>query len=198
MNINLIIPHIPAVLDRHIPCSAKTAGHILLNLASKIESSLILFAKHTPFKSVSILTDPIEVLMRKLAPQSQKPESSANLNIILQLGASVQDGRWHHASGFTVTSQPSNPQSDQFSDLLIHQATQLLGQAAIASPTTAICQREHSAARLLDIAAAPTVLATNLYIDNPHDACILGSSSGINLLAAVYSEALEQYREINQ
>lgn len=44
-------------------------------------------------------------------------QQSANLNIILQLGASAQDGHWHTASGFTVTSQPGSPQSDQLSDL---------------------------------------------------------------------------------
>jgi len=196
MNINLIYPHIPSPLDRHIPDTDITACRLLNNLAEQIK--LQQSAKDTPSATVNIITAPIEHLVRKLATQARTQPASSNLNIILQLGASVQDDRWHPASGFTVTCQKSNPQSDQLSDLLILQALKLLGRSVIANQPTAICQREHSTARLLDVATAPTVLSTCLYIDNEHDADFLRSGSGIPTLAIVHAQAIKEYLMLNQ
>ena len=198
MNINLIYPSIPSPLDRHIPGTNITACQILNTLSEQIKLQLKQSAKDTPSASIRIITAPIENLIRRISRQTQNQPASANLNIILQLGASVQDDRWHAASGFTVTSQPANPQSDQLSDLLIRQALRILGRSAIANPTAAISQREHSTARLLDISSSPAVLTTCLYIDNQHNACFLRSDSGIQLLASVHAQAIEQYLRLNQ
>lgn len=193
MNINLIYPHIPAPLDRHIPGTNITACRLLNNLAEQIKQQLQQSSKDTPSATVNIITAPIEHLMRKLATQARTQPASYNLNIILQLGASVQDDRWHPISGFTVTCQKNNPQSDQLSDILILQASRILGRSAIANQPTAICQREHSTARLLDVATAPTVLSTCLYIDNEHDADFLRSGSGIPTLAIIHAQAIREY-----
>ena len=198
MNINLIYPHIPAPLDRHIPDTDITACRLLNNLAEQIKQQLQQSSKDTPSATVNIITAPIENLMRKLATQARTQPASSNLNIILQLGASVQDDRWHPASGFTVTCQKCNPQSDQLSDILILQASRILGRSAIANQATAICQREHSTARLLNVATAPTVLSTCLYIDNEHDADFLRSGSGIPTLAIVHAQAIREYLMLNQ
>ena len=198
MNINLIYPSIPSPLDRHIPCTTITACHILNTLAEQIKLQLKQSAKDTPSASIRIITAPIENLIRRLTKQACSVAPSANLNIILQLGASVQDDRWHTASGFTVTGQPANPQSDQLSDLLIRQALRILGRSAIASPTAAISQREHSTARLLDISNSPAVLTTCLYIDNAQNAALLRTDSGITMLASVHAQAIEQYLRLNQ
>lgn len=198
MNINLIYPHIPAPLDRHIPDTDITACRLLNNLAEQIKQQLQQSSKDTPSATVNIITAPIEHLMRKLITQARTQPASSNLNIILQLGASVQDDRWHSASGFTVTCQKSNPQSDQLSDILILQASRILGRSAIANQATAICQREQSPARLLDISTAPTVLTTNLYIDNRQNADLLRQSSGISKLASVHAAAIRQYLELSQ
>ena len=193
MNINLIYPQIPAILDRHIPETSITACGLLSDLTAQIKDQLQQSAKDTPSATVNIITAPIENLMRKLITQARTQPASSNLNIILQLGASVQDDRWHSASGFTVTCQKSNPQSDQLSDILILQASRILGRSAIANQATAICQREHSTARLLDVATAPTVLSTCIYIDNEHDADFLRSGSGIPTLAIVHAQAIREY-----
>ncbi|MBR4810461.1 MAG: N-acetylmuramoyl-L-alanine amidase [Bacteroidaceae bacterium] len=198
MNINLIYPSIPSPLDRHIPGTTITACHILNTLAEQIKLQLKQSAKDTPSASIRIITAPIENLIRRLTKQARSQAPSANLNIILQLGASAQDDRWHTASGFTVTSQPANPQSDQLSDLLIRQALRILGHSAIANPTAAISQREHSTARLLDISSSPAVLTTCLYIDNAQNANLLRADSGISMLAAVHTEALKHYLKFNQ
>ena len=198
MNINLIYPSIPSPLDRHIPGTTITACHILNTLTEQIKFHLKQSAKDTPSASIQIITAPIENLIRRLTKQARSQVPSANLNIILQLGASAQDGRWHTASGFTVTSQPSNPQSDQLSDLLIRQALKILGRSAIANPTAAISQREHSTARLLDISSSPAILTTCLYIDNAQNADLLRTDSGITMLASVHAQAIEQYLRLNQ
>ena len=198
MNINLIYPSIPSPLDRHIPGTTITACHILNTLAEQIKLQLKQSAKDTPSASIRIITAPIENLIRRLTKQACSVAPCANLNIILQLGASVQDDRWHTASGFTVTSQPVSTQSDQLSDLLIRQALRILGRSAIASPTAAISQREHSTARLLDISSSPAVLATCLYIDNARNAALLRTDSGISMLASVHAQAIEQYLRLNQ
>ena len=198
MNINLIYPHIPAPLDRHIPCTDITACGLLNNLAEQIKQQLQQSSKDTPSATVNIITAPIENLMRKLATQARTQPAFSNLNILLQLGASVQDDHWHPASGFTVTCQKSNPQSDQLSDLLILQALKILGRSAIAGQPTAICQREHSTARLLDVATSPSVLSTCLYIDNEHDADFLRSGSGIPTLAIIHAQAIREYLMLNQ
>ena len=198
MNINLIYPSIPSPLDRHIPGSTITACHILNTLAEQIKLQLKQSAKDTPSASIQINTASIENLIRKLARQARTVAPSAKLNIILQLGASAQDDRWHAASGFSVTSQPTNPQSDQLSDLLIRQALKILGRSAIANPTATISQREHSTARLLDISSSPAVLTTCLYIDNAQNADLLRTDSGITMLASVHAQAIEQYLMLNQ
>ena len=198
MNINLIYPSIPSPLDRRIPGTTITSCHILKTLAEQIKLQLNQSAKDTPSASIRILSAPIENLIRRISRQTQNQPASANLNIILQLGASAQDDRWHTASGFTVTSQPANPQSDQLSDLLIRQALRILGRSAIANPTAAICQREHSTARLLDISSSPAVLTTCLYIDNAQNADLLRSDSGISMLASVHTQAIEQYLRLSQ
>jgi len=136
--------------------------------------------------------------MRKLATQARTQPVSANLNIVLQLGASAQDDRWHAASGWTVTSQPNNPQSNQLAYLLITQALQTLGRQAISNQTAPVSQREQSPARLLDIAKSPTVLTTNLYIDNRQNADLLRQDSGIQMLACIHAQAIRQYLELNQ
>lgn len=198
MNINLIYPSIPSPLDRHIPGTTIRACHILNNLAEQIKLQLKQSAKDTPSASIRIITAPIENLIRRLTKQARSGAPSTNLNIILQLGASAQDDRWHAASGFTVTSQPANPQSDQFSDLLIRQALRILGRSAIANPTAAISQREHSSAQLLDISSSPAVLTTCLYIDNAQNVALLGTDSGISMLASVHAQAIVQYLRLNQ
>ena len=198
MNINLIYPHIPAPLDRHIPGTTITACQILNALTEQINLQLESFTKDTPSTSIRIITAPIENLIRRITRQSRTQAPSANLNVILQLGASAQDDQWHATSGFTVTSQPSNSQSDQLSDLLIRQALKLLGRSAISNPAAAISQREHSTARLLDISISPAVLTTCLYIDNRQNADLLCKDSGISRLAAVHNEALKQYLMLNQ
>ena len=198
MNINLIYPSIPTPLDRHIPGTTITACHILNTLAEQIKLQLKQSAKDTPSASTRIITAPIENLIRRICRQTQNPPASTNLNIILQLGASAQDDRWHTASGFTVTSQPANPQSGQLSDLFIRQALRILGRSAIANPSTAISQREHSTARLLDISSSPAVLTTCLYIDNAQNAALLRTDSGISMLASVHAQAIEQYLKLNQ
>ena len=198
MNINLIYPHIPAPLDRHIPGTDITACRLLNNLAEQIKQQLQQSAKDTPSATVNIITAPIENLMRKLITKARTQPASSNLNIILQLGASVQDDRWHPASGFTVTCQKSNPQSEQLSDILILQALKILGRSAIGGQPTAICQREHSTARLLDVATSPSVLSTCLYIDNEHDADFLRSGSGIPTLAIIHAQAIREYLMLNQ
>lgn len=198
MNINIIYPRIPAPLDRHIPGTTITACSLLSNLANQINLQLQQSAKDTPSATLTILAEPIETLVRMVANQARNQAASANLNIILQLGASAQDGHWHPASGFTVTSQPTSKQSDQLSDLLIRQALQILGRRALSNQAAAICQRQHSTARLLDIAAAPTVLTTCLYLDNQHDASFLRTRSGIQTLATVHAAALKEYLMLNQ
>lgn len=198
MNINLIYPKIPAPLDRHIPGTAITACQILNTLTEQIKLQLQQYAKDTPSASVRIITSPIEQLIRRLTRQARTQAPSANLNIILQLGASAQDGHWHTASGFTVTSQPDNPQSDHLSDLLILQALKILGRSAISNQTAAISQREHSAARLLDVSASPAVLTTCLYIDNRQNAVLLRQSGGIRMLASVYAQAIAEYLKLSQ
>ena len=198
MNINLIYPRIPSPLDRHIPGTNITACQLLSDLTAQIKSQLQQSAKDTPFTSVSIMTAYIEDLMRKLTRQSRAQPATANLNIVLQFGASAQDDRWHTASGWTVTSQPGNSQSNQLADLLITQALKILVPAAITNGAAPIIQREHSSARLLDIAKAPTVLTTNLYIDNHQNADLLRHSSGILKLASVHAQAIKQYLELSQ
>ena len=198
MNINLIYPSIPSPLDRRIPGTTITSCHILKTLAEQIKLQLNQSAKDTPSASIRILSAPIENLIRRISRQTQHQPASANLNIILQLGASVQDGRWHHASGFTVTSQPANPQSDQLSDLLIRQALRILGRSAIANPSAAISQRQHSTARLLDISGSPAVLTTCLYIDNASNAALLRTDSGLSMLASVHAQAIGQYLKLSQ
>ena len=198
MNINLIYPSIPSPLDRHIPGTTITACYILNTLAEQIKLQLKRSAKDTPSASIRIITAPIENLIRRISRQTQNQPASANLNIILQLGASAQDDRWHTASGFTVTSQPANPQSDQLSDLLIRQALRILGRSAISNPTAAISQREHSTARLLDISSSPAVLTTCLYIDNAQNANLLRTDSGTSMLASVHAQAIEHYLKLNQ
>ena len=198
MNINLIYPSIPSPLDRHIPGTTITACQILNALTELINLQLESFTKDTPSTSIRIITAPIENLIRRLTRQARTVAPSANLNIILQLGASAQDDRWHAASGFTVTSQPDNPQSDQMSDLLIRQALRILGRSAIANPTAAISQREHSTARLLDISSSPAVLATCLHIDNRQNADLLRQSGGISMLASVHAQAIRQYLKLSQ
>ena len=198
MNINLIYPSIPSPLDRHIPGTTITACHILNTLAEQIKLQLKQSAKDTPSASTRIITAPIENLIRRISRQTQNQPASANLNIILQLGASAQDDRWHTASGFTVTGQPDNPQSDQLSDLLIRQALRILGRSAITKPAAAISQREHSTARLLDISSSPSVLTTCLYIDNAQNADLLRQSGGISMLASVHAQAIKQYLRLNQ
>ena len=198
MNINLIYPSIPSLLDRHIPGTTITACHILNTLAGQIKLQLKQSAKDTPSASIRIIIAPIENLIRRLTRQARTVAPSANLNIILHLGASAQDDRWHAASGFTVTSQPANPQSDQLSDLLIRQALRILGRSAIANLTAAISQREHSTARLLDISSSPAVLTTCLYIDNAQNAALLRTDSGISMLASVHAQAIEQYLKLSQ
>ena len=198
MNINLIYPSIPSPLDRHIPGTTITACQILKTLAEQIKLQLKQSAKDTPSTSIRIITAPIENLISRINRQSQKQPTSANLNIILQLGASAQDDRCHTASGFTVTSQSASPQSDQLSNLLIRQALRILGRSAISNPSAAISQREHSTARLLDISSSPAVLTTCLYIDNQHNACFLRSDSGIQLLASVHAQAIEEYLKLSQ
>ena len=198
MNINLIYPSIPSPLDRHIPGTTITACNILNTLAEQIKLQLKQSAKDTPSASIRIITAPIENLIRRLTIQARSGAPSANLNIILQLGASAQDDRWHTASGFTVTSQPVSPQSDQLSDLLIRQALKILGRRAITNPTAAISQREHSTARLLDISSSPAVLTTCLYIDNAQNADLLRTDSGITMLASVHAQAIEHYLKLNQ
>ena len=198
MNINLIYPSIPSPLDRRISGTIITSCQILNNLAEQINLQLKQSAKDTPFASIRIITAPIENLIRRLTKQACSVAPSANLNIILQLGASVQDDRWHTASGFTVTSQSASPQSDQLSDLLIRQALRILGRSAISNPSAAISQREHSTARLLDISSSPAVLTTCLYIDNVQNAALLRTDSGITMLASVHAQAIEQYLRLNQ
>lgn len=198
MNINLIYPQIPAPLDRHIPGTAVTACQILNTLTEQIKHQMQQSAKDTPSASVRIVTSPIEQLIRRLTRQARTQAPSANLNIILQLGASAQDGRWHTANGFTVTSQPGSPQSDQLSDLLILQALKFLGRSAISNQTAAISQREHSAARLLDISASPAVLITCLYIDNRQNAVLLRQSGGIRMLASVHAQAIAEYLKLSK
>jgi len=198
MNINLIYPQIPSILDRHIPGTTITSCQLLSDLTAQIKSQLESSAKDIPFTQVTILKAPIEFLIRKLATQARTQPASANLNIVLQLGASAQDDRWHTASGWTVTSQPNNPQSDQLADLLITQALQTLGRQAISNQTAPISQREQSPARLLDIAKSPTVLTTNLYIDNRQNADLLRQDSGIQMLACIHAQAIRQYLELNQ
>ena len=198
MNINLIYPSIPSPLDRHIPGTTIRACHILNNLAEQIKLQLKQSAKDTPSASIRIITAPIENLIRRLTKQARSGAPSTNLNIILQLGASAQDDRWHAASGFTVTGQPANRQSDQLSDLLIRQALRILGRSAIANPTAAISQREHSTARLLDISSSPAVLTTCLYMDNAQNADLLRTDSGISMLASVHAQAIEHYLKLNQ
>lgn len=198
MNINLIYPYIPAPLDRHIPGTDITACKLLNSLAEQIKQQLQQSSKDTPSATVNIITAPIEHLMRKMAIQARTQPASSNLNIILQLGASVQDDRWHPASGFTVTCRKGNPQSDQLSNLLILQALKILGRSAIGGQPTTICQREHSTARLLDVATSPSVLSTCLYIDNEHDADFLRSGSGIPTLAIIHAQAIREYLMLNQ
>ena len=198
MNINLIYPSIPTTLDRRIPGTTITSCHILNNLAEQIKLQLKQSAKDTPSTSIRIITAPNENLIRRITRQARTQVPSANLNIILQLGASAQDDRWHTASGFTVTSQSANPQSDQLSDLLIRQALRILGRSAIANPSAAISQRVHSTARLLDISGSPAVLTTCLYIDNAQNAALLRTDSGISMLARVHAQAIEQYLKLNQ
>ena len=198
MNINLIYPQIPSFLDRHIPGTTITSCQLLSDLTAQIKSQLEQSAKDTSFTQVTILKAPIEFLMRKLATQARTQPVSANLNIVLQLGASAQDDRWHAASGWTVTSQPNNPQSNQLADLLITQALQTLGRQAISNQTAPVSQREQSPARLLDIAQSPTVLTTNLYIDNRQNADLLRQNSGIQMLACIHAQAIRQYLELNQ
>ena len=198
MNINLIYPQIPAPLDRHIPGTAITACQILNTLTEQIKLQLQQFAKDTPSALVRIITSPIEQLIRRLTRQARTQALSANLNIILQLGASAQDGHWHTASGFAVTSQPDSPESDHLSDLLIRQALRILGRSAISNQQTPISQREHSAARLLDISASPAVLTTCLYIDNHQNAVLLRQSGGISMLASVHAQAIRQYLKLSQ
>ena len=198
MNINLIYPNIPAPLDRHIPGTTITACQILNALTEQIKYQLEQSAKDTPSTSVRIITSPIEQLIRRLTRQARTQAPSANLNIILQLGASAQDDHWHTASGFTVTSQHDSPESDQLSDLLILQAVKFLGRSAISNQTAPISQREHSAARLLDISVSPAVLTTNLFIDNRQNADLLRHSSGIQKLASVHVQAIKQYLELSQ
>ncbi len=198
MNINLIYPQIPAPLDRHIPGTAITACQILNTLTEQIKHQLQQSAKDTPSASVRIITSPIEQLIRRLTRQARTQAPSANLNIILQLGASAQDDRWHTAGGFTVTSKPSNPQSDQLSDLLIRQALSILGRSAISNQETTISQREHSTGRLLDISVSPAVLTNCLYIDNRPDAVLLRQSSGIQKLASVHAKAIQKYLMFSQ
>ncbi len=198
MNINLIYPQIPAPLDRHIPGTAITACQILNTLTEQIKLQLQQFAKDTPSASVQIITSTIEQLIRRLTRQARTQAPSANLNIILQLGASAQDGHWHTASGFTVTSQPDSTQSDRLSDLLILQALKILGRSAISNQAAPISQREHSAARLLDISASPAVLTICLYIDNRHNADLLRQSGGIQMLASVHAQAIAEYLKLSQ
>ena len=198
MNINLIYPQIPAILDRHIPETSITACGLLSDLTAQIKDQLQQSAKDTPSATVNIITAPIEKLMRKLATQARTQPASANLNIVLQFGASAQDDRWHAASGWTVTSQPNNTHSNQLANLLITQALKTLGLQAITNQTAAISQREQSPARLLDIASSPTVLTTNLYIDNRQNADLLRQSSGISKLASVHAAAIRQYLELSQ
>ncbi len=198
MNINLIYPSIPSPLDRHIPGTTITSCSLLNALAGQIKLQLLQSAKDTPSTSIRIITAPIENLIRRITRQSHSEAPSANLNIILQLGASTQDDQWHAASGFTVTSQPTNPRSDQLSDLLICQALKLLGRSAISNQSAGISQRVHSTARLLDISSSPAVLTTCLYIDNRQNAGLLRQSSGINTLAAVHTEALKEYLKLSQ
>ena len=198
MNINLIYPQIPSFLDRHIHGTNITSCQLLSDLTAQIKSQLESSAKDTPFTQVTILKAPIEFLMRKLATQARTQPVSANLNIVLQLGASAQDDRWHAASGWTVTSQPNNPQSNQLAYLLITQALQTLGRQAISNQTAPVSQREQSPARLLDIAKSPTVLTTNLYIDNRQNADLLRQDSGIQMLACIHAQAIRQYLELNQ
>ena len=198
MNINLIYPSIPSPLDRHIPGATITSCSLLNALAEQIKLQLQQSAKDTPSASIRIITAPIENLIRRVTRQARTQAPSTNLNIILQLGASAQDDRWHTASGFTVTSQPSNPQSDQLSYLLIRQALKILGRSAISNPAAAISQRELSTARLLDISNSPAVLTTCLYIDNRQNADLLRQSGGISMLATVHTEALKHYLKLNQ
>ena len=198
MNINLIYPSIPSPLDRHIPDTTITACHILNTLAEQIKLQLKQSAKDTPSASIRIITAPIENLIRRVTRQARTQAPSANLNIILQLGACAQDDQWHTVSGFTVTSQPTNPQSDQLSDQLICLALKILGRSAISNPAAAISQREHSTARLLDISSSPAVLTTCLYIDKAQNANLLRTDSGISMLASVHAQAIEQYLRLNQ
>jgi hypothetical protein len=198
MNINLIYPQIPAPLDRHIPGTAITACQILTALTEQIKHQLQQSAKDTPSASVRIITSPIEQLIRRLTRQARTQAPSANLNIILQLSASAQDGHWHTSSGFAVTSQPDSPQSDRLSDLLILQALKILGRNAISNQEDLISQREHSSARLLDISASPAVLSTCLYIDNRQNAVLLRQSGGIRMLASVHAQAIAEYLKLSQ
>lgn len=198
MNINVIYPQIPAPLDRHIPGSAITACQILTALTVQIKHQLQQSAKDTPSASVRIITSPIEQLIQRLTRQARTQAPSANLNIILQLGASAQDDHWHTASGFTVTSQPDSPQSDRLSDLIILQALKILGRSAISNQEAPISQRENSAARLLDISDSPAVLTTGLYIDNRQNADLLRQSGGIRMLASVHAQAIAEYLRLSQ
>ena len=193
MNINLIYPRIPSPLDRHIPGTDITACQLLSDLSNQIKVQLQQSAKDTPFATINIMTAYIEDLIRKLKHQAKTQPASANLNILLQLGASAQDDRWHTASGFTVTSQPNNTQSDQLADLLIRQALKTLGREAITNQDAPISQRQHSTARLLDMATSPTVLTTNLYIDHRQNADLLRTTEGISRLATVHAVAISQY-----
>ena len=198
MNINVIYPQIPAPLDRHIPGTTITACQILNDLTEQIKLQLEPFTKDTPSASIQIITAPIENLIRRITRQSRTQAPSANLNVILQLGASAQNDQWHAASGFTVTSQPTNPQSDQLSDLLIREALRILGRSAISNQAAGISQREHSTARLLDISSSPAVLATCLHIDNRQNADLLRQSGGISMLASVHAQAIRQYLKLSQ
>lgn len=198
MNINLIYPSIPAQLDRRIPGTAITACQILNALTVQIKHQLEQSAKDTPSASVRIITAPIESIIRRITRQARTQSPSSNLNVILQMGASAQDNHWHTAGGFTVTSQPANPDSDQLSDLLIRQALSILGRSAISNQAAAISQRGHSTAWLLDISKSPAVLTTCLYIDNRQNADLLRSGSGFQMLASVHEQAITEYLKLSQ
>ena len=83
-------------------------------------------------------------------------------------------------------------------DLYIRQALRILGRSAISNQTAVISQRIVSTARLLDVTASPTILTTNLHIDNKANASLLRSVSGIRSLARIHAEALKQYLELSQ
>lgn len=198
MNINLIYPELPTPVAHLFPDSQVTEQKVLRILSSQIEFQFRQFAKDIPSATIRTITASIETLLKKLPALERKQPASSNLNVILTLGASVQDGQWHSASGWEVRYQSTSPESERLAGLYIRQALRILGRSAISNQTAVISQRSVSTARLLDVTATPTILTTNLYIDNRANASLLRSVSGIRSLARIHAEALKQYLELSQ